>query len=183
MAYEEVRTEQPEFADGGAIEDRLDAAHLEVDRAAMATISSVYRAASAIRRHVEQTVLAASRLSWTGYTAMFAVWVYGEMETRHLAAQVDVAKGTLTGVLDTLEGRGLVTRRRHADDRRQVSVALTAVGEQLVADVLPKATEQATRMVQLLSASEQMAITTGLSRLVECLPQLRQDDAAAKADQ
>ena len=59
------------------------------------------------------------------------------METARLADECGLAKGTLTGMLQTLERRGLVQRERIAADRRRVLVDLTPGGRELIDDVLP----------------------------------------------
>ncbi len=46
---------------------------------------------------------------------------------------VGVSPAAMTGILDTLEGRGLVSRVRDPEDRRRVHVALTEAGRKLVA--------------------------------------------------
>jgi hypothetical protein len=38
------------------------------------------------------------------------LWIWGDQQTRHPAAEVGVAKGTLTGGLKTLEMRGLLRK-------------------------------------------------------------------------
>ena len=43
-----------------------------------------------------------------------------------------MSKATLTGVVGTLEGRGLVARRRHAQDGRLVIVGLTPTGRRMI---------------------------------------------------
>jgi MarR family transcriptional regulator, organic hydroperoxide resistance regulator len=149
---------------------RLEELHLEVDFDAMAVVSNIYRAASAIRRHMEHTALSEARLSWTAFVALWVLWVWGDMEARHLAGQANVAKGTLTGVLDTLEGRGLIARRRHDEDRRQVSVALTEAGERLIASLVPRFNRQESRIAGLMTSQERDAATSGLRRIVRELP-------------
>ena len=72
----------------------------------MAAVSNIYRAANAIRNHMEQKVLADEDLSWAAFTVLFVLWIWGDQQTRHLAAEAGVTKGTLTGVLKTLEKRG-----------------------------------------------------------------------------
>ena len=44
---------------------------------------------------------------------LFVLWIWGDQQTRHLAEEAGVTKGTLTGVLKTLEKRGLARRRAH----------------------------------------------------------------------
>ena len=102
-------------------------AHLDLDQRAMAIVSNVFRASTAIRRHMEGRVLAESGLSWTAFVALWCLWIWGEMESRDLAAAVGITKPTATGVVSTLERRGLAARRRSPDDGRMVRVALTAV--------------------------------------------------------
>jgi MarR family transcriptional regulator, organic hydroperoxide resistance regulator len=71
----------------------------------MAAVSDIYRAANVIRHHMEQKVLADEDLSWAAFTVLFVLWIWGDQRTRHLAAEAGVTKGTLTGVLKTLEKR------------------------------------------------------------------------------
>jgi DNA-binding MarR family transcriptional regulator len=51
---------------------------------------------------------------------------------RDLASQAGIAPPTATRILDALERRGIVERRRSADDRRGVSVTLTGFGRELL---------------------------------------------------
>ena len=108
------------------IRDRISGQPL--DFAAMATVSNIYRAANAIRHHMEQQVLAEEDLSWAAFTVLFVLWIWGDQQTRHLAAEAGVTKGTLTGVLKTLEKRGLARRRGHDEDGRLVLVSLEPPG-------------------------------------------------------
>src|SRR5262249_48940832 len=75
----------------------------QLDFAAMAAVSNIYRAANVIRNHMERKVLADEDLSWAAFTVLFVLWIWGEQQTRDLAAEAGVTKGTLTGVLKTLE--------------------------------------------------------------------------------
>ena len=83
----------------------------QLDFAAMAAVSNIYRAANVIRNHMERKVLADEDLSWAAFTVLFVLWIWGEQQTRDLAAEAGVTTGTLTGVLKTLEKRGLARRR------------------------------------------------------------------------
>jgi DNA-binding MarR family transcriptional regulator len=52
---------------------------------------------------------------------------------RELARQLRMDAGNLIAVLDDLEERGLISRGRNADDRRERLVSLTAQGRRLLA--------------------------------------------------
>jgi DNA-binding MarR family transcriptional regulator len=118
-----------------AVADRLQ--DLEVDMSSMAVVSNVYRAANAVRNHLERTVLAPHGLTWTGWVVLWVIWIWGETESRHVAAEAGVSKGTLTGVQKTLVAKGLVRRSVHPDDGRRVLLALSPAGERLMAEVFP----------------------------------------------
>jgi DNA-binding MarR family transcriptional regulator len=52
-----------------------------------------------------------------------------------LAERMQLAHHTTVELIDRLEERGLVARRRHDDDRRQVLVEITAAGEAILAEL------------------------------------------------
>jgi MarR family transcriptional regulator, organic hydroperoxide resistance regulator len=108
-----------------------------LDFAAMAAVSNIYRAANVIRNHLERQVLAHEDLSWAAFTVLFVLWIWGDQQTRHLADEAGVTKGTLTGVLKTLEKRGLTRRRAHDEDGRLVLVSLEAKGAAMIERVFP----------------------------------------------
>gem|GEM_PF-1012083 len=59
------------------------------------------------------------------------------MSCKELASRTLVTKGTLTGVLDRLERRGLIARDIHPGDRRRIHVRLTEKGQTVFAKVFP----------------------------------------------
>jgi len=55
----------------------------------------------------------------------------GPRSMSELAAQLGVRLSTMTGVIDQLEGKGLVERVDHPEDRRSLQVRLTPDGKKL----------------------------------------------------
>jgi MarR family transcriptional regulator, organic hydroperoxide resistance regulator len=119
-----------------AVAERLRG--LPIDVAAMAVVSNIYRAAGAVRNHFERTVLQPYELTWTAWVVLWVVWIWQDIETRHVAAEAGISKGTLTGVASTLERRGLVTRRSHPGDARRVLLTLTEAGGELMDKLFPE---------------------------------------------
>lgn len=109
-----------------------------LDFVSLLAVSNIYRAAGAVRRRAEREVLSAAGLSWGGFTILWVLWIWGEMETSRLAAECDLAKGTLTGMLSTLERQDLVIRRRQPHDRRRVEVDLTPTGRTTITELFPR---------------------------------------------
>ena len=137
----------------------------ELDFTAMSAVSNIYRSGSAVRNHMERSILSDYDLSWVAFTVLWVLWIWGEQETGHVAAETGVTKGTLTGVINTLQGRKLLRRTPHLDDRRRVSISLTKAGERLIGEVFPQFNEHETLAVSALSHAEQLELAR-LLRLV-----------------
>ncbi|MFW2381792.1 MAG: MarR family winged helix-turn-helix transcriptional regulator [Acidimicrobiales bacterium] len=108
-----------------------------LDFESLDAISNIYRAAASVRRRAERDVLSDYGLSWGGFTILWVLWVWGQMETAQLAEECGLAKGTLTGMLTTLEKQGLVERTRVESDRRRVIVTLTEEGGTTIEELFP----------------------------------------------
>lgn len=115
---------------------------MTLDFEAMAVASNLFRAANAVRNHLERTVLAQADLTWTAWVVLWIAWIWERVETRVIAEEGGFSKATLSGVLSTLESRELVVRQRSATDGRLVEVTLTAKGKRLMRTLFPKFNEQ-----------------------------------------
>ena len=118
------------------VSSKLDG--LPIDFRATAVASNLFRAATAVRNHFERTVLAQHDLSWTAFVVLWVVWIWEPIETRQIAEEGGFSKATLTGVLTTLEGRGLLQRRKSESDGRLVLVDLTEEGRVLMKGLFPE---------------------------------------------
>jgi len=132
----------------------------------MAVVANIYRAASVVRQHLENSVLRGADLTWTAFVVLWVVWVWGESETRHVAEEAGISKGTLTGVSRTLEGRGLVKRAGHPSDGRLVLLSLTEEGEALMRRLFPEFNQEEAFVTSPLSAEECRALAEGLRTVV-----------------
>lgn len=148
-----------------AVADRLTG--LEVDMTAMAAVSNIYRAANAVRNHVERTVLAPHDLTWTGWVVLWVIWIWGDIESRHVAAEAGISKGTLTGVVSTLMDRGLVKRRVHPDDARRVLLSLSPKGHKLMVEVFPEFNAVEAHVTEQLSEKDMLQMARSLRSVVK----------------
>ncbi|WP_149551506.1 MarR family winged helix-turn-helix transcriptional regulator [Streptomyces marokkonensis] len=137
-----------------------------VRREQMAAVANIHRAASAVRHHLENSVLRGSDLTWTAFVVLWVVWVWGESETRHVAEEAGVSKGTLTGVSRTLESRGLLRRTGHPTDGRLVLLRLTEQGEDFMRRVFPDFNAEEAFVTSQLSDEECRGLADGLRRVV-----------------
>jgi MarR family transcriptional regulator, organic hydroperoxide resistance regulator len=146
------------------IRARIGEQHL--DFAAMAAVSNIYRAANVVRNHMERDVLADEDLSWAAFTVLFVLWIWGEQQTRHLAVEAGVTKGTLTGVLKTLEKRGLTRRQTHDEDGRLVLVSLEPKGEAVIERLFPAFNARETQVSASLSEREKNQLAALLRKII-----------------
>lgn len=141
----------------------------ELDFAAMAAVSNIYRAANAIRYRMERDVLASEDLSWAAFTVLFVLWIWGDQQTRHLAAEAGVTKGTITGVLKTLEKRGLAKRRGHEADGRLVLVSLEPRGLAVIERLFPAFNAGEASVSSPLTAAEKRQLAELLRKIIRGL--------------
>lgn len=140
--------------------------HLPLDFRAMWAVSNLFRASAAIRRHMEATVLAGDRLSWTSFVVLWVLWVWGEMDSRDLAAAVGISRPTSTGVVTTLEGRGFVRRSKTAEDGRLVRVTLTPGGRRKIEQLFPRFNAEEVVVTAHLRPEQQEALASMLRSML-----------------
>ena len=70
-------------------------------------------------------------LTYTQYIAMLVFWEERKLSVKELGQKLFLDSGTLTPVLKSLEGKGLVKRSRSTEDERVLLVEITEEGEAL----------------------------------------------------
>lgn len=104
------------------------------------------------------------------------------LEPCQLADRLLVSRPSVTGLLDTLQRRGLIERRPHGADRRRLLVVLTEAGHELLDGHFPHHYRLQSSLVADLSADEQEQLVTLLRRIRGAVPQwLRDGNGAASA--
>lgn len=90
-----------------------------------------------------------------------------------VTARLVATSATVTGLLDTLEARGLAIRHRHPTDRRSILVEITRKGRELLDELVPQliplekewaaglAAHQRGQLIGLLGALQDHLLTLG----------------------
>jgi DNA-binding MarR family transcriptional regulator len=76
-----------------------------------------------------------------------------------------VTRGTVTGLIDTLEKQGLVRRTPHPDDRRMLLIELSGPGRALLAKVCSELFPVQEELISALSVSEKATLVRLLGKL------------------
>ena len=91
----------------------------------------------------------------------------GHSTPAELAEEAGVTRATMTGLIDTLEKDGVVSRTADANDRRTVLVRLSDSGRALIERMLPDYFDCVTKIMQPLNAVQR-------KQLVGLLQQIQQ---------
>jgi len=129
-----------------------------VDPLAHRALESLIRAEAQVRRRLSAD-LEREGLSATGFSVLVVLTTTGgELELRALRTRLRTSKANATEVVTTLEGRGLVVRRRLASDRRAASVMLTPAGREVVDRLFPEHTQRVTAAFSVLDEHEKRSL-------------------------
>lgn len=82
----------------------------------------------------------------------------GPMSQRELGRKLLRSSSNVTTLLDNLERRSLIQRKRLLDDRRVLIVSLTGRGKRLIEKVFPLHARRITDLFSVLSANEQQEL-------------------------
>jgi MarR family transcriptional regulator, lower aerobic nicotinate degradation pathway regulator len=108
-------------------------------------------------------------------TSPSEVFALHELDHRDGLAQQDLAdalgldKSTVSRLVASLEGRGLVVRERDPENRRFVRLALTADGRRLHREVGHSLHSRQSEVLGRMTAAERQALSTGLAGLLRAL--------------
>ena len=158
------------------IQERIAATHvrnLDINMDAMAVITNVFRVSVLFRNTAERRFLDSHNLSFSGFTVLWVLWVWGRMESFRLAGECGITKGTLTGIVTTLEKSGLVERKLHQTDGRRRLVQATRKGRNLAKRAFLQVNGLEKEFVSRLAAAE----VTETSRLLRIMLHTMENDA------
>lgn len=102
-------------------------------------------------------------------SCLLALHEYGSLSLSRLAKYILVKPSTVTGIIDRLEQKGLVTRMRSSLDRRVITIDLTQTGRKFVAAAPPPIPRSITLGLQKLPPTETQDIVKSLATLVAML--------------
>jgi len=91
----------------------------------------------------------------------------GPMTPSQIASHVMTNSSTVTGIIDRLERKGLISRSRSFSDRRMVSIAITEAGKALVQSAPFPIQPNTLKAIERLTAQEREGIIEALTRLTK----------------
>jgi DNA-binding MarR family transcriptional regulator len=102
-------------------------------------------------------------------TLMACLVSRGPMAVTELSRTLGMSHSTASGIVDRLEGRGLVQRTADAADRRRTEVAVTASVQRYVRQLEGGPAGRLARVLEAATPSQRATIAKGLRLLVSLL--------------
>jgi DNA-binding MarR family transcriptional regulator len=93
----------------------------------------------------------------------------GGVSVGEIAASISLSMGTVTGILERLEKRELISRYKNRSDKRRVMVELTDKGQVIIESAPPLLEESFVDALNALQNWEQSMILSSLQRLVSMM--------------
>jgi len=141
------------------------------------------RILQALRRIIRAVDIHSRRLSTqhkiTGpqLACLLTIKEHSPLTSANLAKKVYLSPSTVVGIIDRLEDKKLVERKRDSKDRRQVYIYITKAGRVLIAAAPSLLQDTLSTSLIELPEIEQVVITSSLEKLVD-LMEARHIDAA-----
>jgi len=95
------------------------------------------------------------RLTESQFGVLDALFHLGPMKQKELGKKILKSGGNITMVINNLERRGLVQRKKGEKDKRQFIIHLTSNGRNSMNDLLPHIAKKIKKYFEILSKEEQ----------------------------
>jgi len=109
----------------------------------------------------------------------------GPLTMSRLAELLDVSVASATGIVDRMEKKGVIERRRSDEDRRVVEVSVTDKGQQVFTTMQAERQANMMRMISKISDADLRALLKGLRAVREARDKWLEETStpATKANQ
>ncbi len=129
------------------------------ERQALDAFVKLTRAADTMAAQVHRQ-LSAEGLTESQFGVLEVLYHLGPRHQCEIAAKLLKSGANMTTVLDNLERVGLIRRERDADDRRSMTIHLTAEGRQRIGELFPRHAAFIAGQMALLKSEEQHVLGT-----------------------
>jgi len=116
-----------------------------------------------------RTLARESGMTTSQLVALQILNAHGEMTARQIAESMHLKQATVTSLLDRLQERGWITRRRGEQDRRRVHVQLSPEGRRQLVRAPQSLQERFLSQFESLQPWEQSSILATLQRVAHLL--------------
>lgn len=132
--------------------------------AALNLFIKLMRASDSVAASIN-SFIAENGLSVSQFGVLESLYHLGPLNQTGIASKLLKTGGNITMVIDNLEKRGLVKRKRSKKDRRYIHVHITNEGSKLIKDIFPSHVDNIVARLSVLGVEEQLTMSDLLKRL------------------
>jgi MarR family 2-MHQ and catechol resistance regulon transcriptional repressor len=121
---------------------------------ALNTYTKLMRAAESITARTHRH-LSSKGLTISQFGVLEALYHLGPLSQKQIGQKILRSRGNITMIIDNLEKRGLVMRKRDKEDRRVFIIHLTDEGNKLISKIFPPHATKISDEMSILSVAEQ----------------------------
>jgi MarR family 2-MHQ and catechol resistance regulon transcriptional repressor len=126
-------------------------------RSALSLFVKLMRATNTVANRIHGH-LKENNLTVSQFGVLEALYHLGPLSQGQLGVKILRSNANLTTVVDSLEKKKLVLRKRAGEDRRKITVQLTGDGIELISRVFPRHAQVVTREMEFLRDDEKSAL-------------------------
>lgn len=124
----------------------------------------------------------ADEVTLAQYRALLVLGARGPQRVASLADALGVTPPTATRMCDRLVRKGLIRRRTARQDRRQVHLALTPGGRELIDEVTARRRDEISRLLASVPPEDQAAMVELFGKLARAAGEVSDSERAADWD-
>lgn len=133
---------------------------------ALRILDGVMRLAELVQRDMAEP-FAGTTLTMSRAALLWVLQSTGPSTQQALATALEVSPRNVTGLVDALEASGHVERAPHPTDRRATLVTLTALGRDVMRQMVAQREQMADDLVAELAPTEKSELAAGLNKLAD----------------
>lgn len=133
---------------------------------ALRILDGVMRLAELVQRDMAEP-FAGTTLTMSRAALLWVLQSTGPSTQQALATALEVSPRNVTGLVDALEASGHVERAPHPTDRRATLVTFTALGRDVMRQMVAQREQMADDLVAELAPTEKSELAAGLNKLAD----------------
>ncbi len=127
-----------------------------------------YLLRKAYQRHLAifQQYIGDSQLTAVQFTVLYTVNLFGDCSQKKLVEHTAIDQATIRGIVERLIKRELLVQQPDQNDKRKVTISITAMGRQLFAEILDNAKSISDKTLEPLNPAEILALIHTLKKII-----------------
>ena len=127
---------------------------------------TLLRVGNRLQQDLEQQVHRPAGMTWAAFRVLFTIYSAEQITPMRLARLSSTSPASISSVLKTLDGYGMVERQVDETDRRVVLLSLSPRGEEAVAELFDRNNARVAEWVQVYSPEERAILVDLLLRML-----------------